>query len=418
MKHTIKLLLIFLLMQCSNNPISSSPIQEEGEWLIRKAMPTARQEIPHAVLDGKIYIPGGFTASRAATNIVEVYDPATDDWSTAPPLPVAMHHLHLAAANGTLYILGGYETSSFARSNRVLELDLPNNRWNPKKSLPTPRGAGIAVAFEDKIYVIGGAARPGASGTNEMYDPVTDDWISRAPMLTAREHLAGALVDSLIYIAGGRVSGSNMGTLEVYSPKTNEWRTLKDMPTPRGGNTAASANGRLYVFGGEFFDDGSGVFNEAEEYDPATNSWRQMAAMPSPRHGIGAATIGGDIYIIGGGSVAGFGVTNVNSIFRPPVDVTSVAEESSSQQNFVLEQNYPNPFNPNTTIRFRLKNSSQVTLRIYDLSGREVITLVDGRLNAGEHAVRWQANSIGSGVYVYELKAGGFVETKKMLLLR
>ena len=90
MKHTIKLLSMFLLMQCSNNPISSSPTQDEGEWLIRKAMPTARQEIPHAVLDGKIYIPGGFTSSGSATNIVEVYDPATDDWSTAPPLPVAI----------------------------------------------------------------------------------------------------------------------------------------------------------------------------------------------------------------------------------------------------------------------------------------------------------------------------------------
>jgi len=417
MKHTIKLLSMFLLMQCSNNPISSSPTQDKGEWLIRKAMPTARQEIPHAVLNSRIYIPGGFTSSGSATNIVEIYDPATDDWSTAPPLPVAMHHLHLAAANGTLYILGGYETSSFVPSNRVLQLDLQNNRWNPKKNMPTSRGAGIAVAFENKIYVIGGSAG-GALGTNEMYDPATDDWTPRAPMLTAREHLAGALIDSLIYIVGGRVGASNMGTLEVYSPKTNEWRTLTDMPTPRGGNAAASANGRLYVFGGEFFEDGSGVFNETEEYDPVTNDWCQMAPMPNPRHGIGAATIGGDIYIIGGGPVAGFGVTNVNSIFRPPSDVTSVAEESARLQNFALKQNYPNPFNPSTTIRFTLKSSSPVTLKIYDLSGREVATLIAGRLNAGEHAVLWQANSIASGVYAYELKAGGFVETKKMILLR
>ncbi len=417
MKHTIKLLSMFLLIQCSNNPISSSPTQDEGEWLIRKAMPTARQEIPHAVLNGKIYIPGGFINGGSATNIVEVYDPATDDWSTAPPLPVAMHHLHLAAANGTLYILGGYETSGFVPSNRVLELDLQNNRWNPKKNMPTSRGAGIAMAFENKIYVIGGSAG-GASRTNEMYDPITDDWTPRAPMLTAREHLAGALIDTLIYIVGGRVGASNMGTLEVYSPKTDEWRTLTDMPTPRGGNAAASANGRLYVFGGEFFEDGSGVFNETEGYDPVTNDWRQMAAMPNPRHGIGAATIGGDIYIIGGGPVAGFGVTNVNSIFRPPADVTSITEENTSPQNFFLEQNYPNPFNPSTTIRFTLKSSSPVTLKIYDLSGREVATLIAGRLNAGEHAVRWQANSIASGVYAYELKAGGFVETKKMILLR
>jgi len=290
--------------------------------------------------------------------------------------------------------------------------------------MATGRGAGIAEAFENKIYVIGGSARGGVSGTNEMYDPATDNWTPRAPMPSAREHLAGALIDSLIYIAGGRVGGNNMGTLEVYSPKTNEWRTLTDMPTPRGGNAAASANGRLYVFGGEFFEDGSGVFNETEEYNPVTNDWRQMAPMPSPRHGIGATTIGGDIYIIGGGPVAGFGVTNVNSIFRPPSNVTSVAEESTQLQNFALKQNYPNPFNPATTISYSIQKAGLVQLIIYDELGRLVRTLINGNQSAGEHFVIWDGKSensklVSSGVYFYTLKISkNILISKRMLLLK
>jgi hypothetical protein len=83
-----------------------------------------------------------------------------------------------------------------------------------------------------------------------------------------------------------------------------------------------------------------------------------------------------------------------------------------------LEQNYPNPFNPSTTISFSLPRTEVVSLKVYDLLGREIATLVEGREEAGEHSATWNAKSLASGVYFYQLKAGGFVETKKLLLLR
>lgn len=90
----------------------------------------------------------------------------------------------------------------------------------------------------------------------------------------------------------------------------------------------------------------------------------------------------------------------------------------SLPSDYQLEQNYPNPFNPATTIGFSLPRSSHVTLKVFDLLGAEVSTLMDQELTAGRHEVHWDANSVKSGVYFYQLRAGEFVETKRLLLMK
>jgi len=85
---------------------------------------------------------------------------------------------------------------------------------------------------------------------------------------------------------------------------------------------------------------------------------------------------------------------------------------------FTLEQNYPNPFNPNTAISFQLSAISNVTLKVYDILGNEITTLVDMRLNAGKHKVEFDASKLASGVYIYNLTAGSYTDSKKMLLLK
>lgn len=96
-------------------------------------------------------------------------------------------------------------------------------------------------------------------------------------------------------------------------------------------------------------------------------------------------------------------------------------------KSFALHQNYPNPFNPTTTIEFQIPPSSFsekgeqmgfVSLKIYELLGREVATLVSEKLSAGNHTRQWNAAGMSSGVYFYRLQAGAFVETKKLVLLR
>ena len=86
--------------------------------------------------------------------------------------------------------------------------------------------------------------------------------------------------------------------------------------------------------------------------------------------------------------------------------------------NFKLSQNYPNPFNPTTTIQYEIPNSGMVTLKVYDILGREVSTLVSQYENSGSYNVNFNAINLASGVYFYRLQAGNFIQTKKMVLLK
>jgi hypothetical protein len=118
-------------------------------------------------------------------------------------------------------------------------------------------------------------------------------------------------------------------------------------------------------------------------------------------------------YLLAG--VAGAGV------WRRPLSemITSVEHETSeSPREFLLLQNYPNPFNPNTTIKYALPKASQVRLSVYDMLGRQVSVLVNEKRDPGVHEVKFDGSGLSSGVYLYRLRAGDFVQTRKLLLLK
>ncbi len=89
-----------------------------------------------------------------------------------------------------------------------------------------------------------------------------------------------------------------------------------------------------------------------------------------------------------------------------------------SSTSYGLKQNYPNPFNPSTTISFSLAENSFITLKVYDVLGKEVITIINEMLEAGVHQVEFDGSGLNSGVYFYEIRAGNFRDTKKLILLK
>ncbi|MDP4176183.1 MAG: T9SS type A sorting domain-containing protein, partial [Bacteroidota bacterium] len=99
-------------------------------------------------------------------------------------------------------------------------------------------------------------------------------------------------------------------------------------------------------------------------------------------------------------------------------NVTDPERQNSRPMNYSLFQNYPNPFNPITIINYSLPEDQKVKLKVYDMLGKEVITLVNEFKNAGSHTAKFDASSLPSGVYIYMLQAGKFREAKKLLLLK
>jgi hypothetical protein len=121
------------------------------------------------------------------------------------------------------------------------------------------------------------------------------------------------------------------------------------------------------------------------------------------------------------GSTDLFAGIDLNGVWRRPISemVTDVDRETTDfPRQFSLSQNYPNPFNPTTTISFSIPSPTFVSLKVFDILGRRVSTIVSGQLRAGKYDMQWNAERFSSGVYFYRLEAGTLSETKKLLLLK
>jgi hypothetical protein len=95
-----------------------------------------------------------------------------------------------------------------------------------------------------------------------------------------------------------------------------------------------------------------------------------------------------------------------------------VKEKNVASRTFSLKQNYPNPFNPATTVSVDIAKESFVSLKVYNLLGQEIATLANGTLQPGSYQYRFDASRLPSGMYVYQLRAGDFVQSRKMMLTK
>ena len=95
-----------------------------------------------------------------------------------------------------------------------------------------------------------------------------------------------------------------------------------------------------------------------------------------------------------------------------------IEEENARPDKYELYNAYPNPFNPSTLIKYEIKESGHVLLRVYDVLGNEAATLVNEERNAGTHTVRFDGSSLSGGIYFYSIKAGRFSKTKKIVLIK
>jgi N-acetylneuraminic acid mutarotase len=251
-----------------------------------------------------------------------VYDTGANQWDRVADLPSGRNHIGTAALDGAVYVVGGFIGNGFTPARDVYRYDPGADEWSTVASLPEARGALAVVALDGRLYASGGSGPIESVRQHAVYDPGTNVWTPLAQMpAPGRNHLAAVALDGYVYVVGGRSDGGgnvNSAQLDRYDPDTNTWQPLASMPTARSGHAAAVLAGRIVVMGGEVnpANPPDQVFTEVEAYDPATNTWVSLDPMADPRHGIGAVTVGDLIYVPGGATRAGFGATDAADALR------------------------------------------------------------------------------------------------------
>jgi N-acetylneuraminic acid mutarotase len=322
--YSISILIFLIGFQIYSVNSEASATTTQTSWTIGASMPSARTEVAGAVLDGKIYVIGGFEEGGKATNIVEVYDPQTDTWDRTSPLPIPLEHTAASTYNGKLFVVGGYTVIDDKRTptDKLFSYDPSTNEWKELKSMSEARGALTANFVDGILYAIGGEdSSLNTLKKTEAYDPTTNTWSTKSPMPTPRHHIASIADDGKIYVIGGRQTGNfpgqNVESNEVYDVKSDTWSLLQQMPTKRSGLATAIFNDSIYVFGGEDpFNEPAQTFDNTEIYHPKNDIWTLGSSLPTARHGHVALTVFDKIYVIGGGPESGLSYSHINEILN------------------------------------------------------------------------------------------------------
>jgi hypothetical protein len=317
-----------------------------GQWGMRAPTLQPLSELALAEANGKLYLMGGYPPNRVTATTVQIYDVATDTWAYGPQLPMRNNHGMAASVNGKIYLIGGQlnaddppGTDSYV--NTVYELDPAVGQWVTKAPMPTARSSGVAVVHGGKIYVAGGRLPRGSDFA--AYDPAADTWEVLPNLPTQRNHFMGAAISGRIHYVGGR-QGNGLSPLmttahDVFDPQTRTWTTAAPMLRPRSGMNGVMARGLFHVWGGE---GPAGMFPDHDYYNPQTNTWTELSDMPMPVHGIvGSAFVDGLIWATGGGmGIGGSSGTTMNQVYRPAVALVEPGTLSFSSPEFSVFESF------------------------------------------------------------------------------
>lgn len=231
-----------------------------------------------AAIGTKIYAIGSQTEGS-----IKIYDQPTDTWTQGAAIPTRRQGVRLAAVNGKIYAIGGSLYSDGTRSSKNEVYDPANNSWSTKADMPTPRPEPAVAVMGDKIYVIGGGGNGGGGQRAvEIYDPANDSW--SIPIIQdganwpySRGGVASVL-NGRIYLAGGDTSR----TVQEYDPASNTWQPMSSLLSAQQFGCGGVVGLKFYVISG--YDESGNTVSAVEE---ATVSSSVVGALSdSPRVGV------------------------------------------------------------------------------------------------------------------------------------
>jgi len=227
-------------------------------WRARSDMPTARMSMTINAVDNKCYLIGGFTtlgSNRESLDLVEEYDPETDSWRQRSAMFVARGGAASAVIDGKIYVAGGFAFGNpYGAVVAALNIyDPAGDSWSAGAAMPSARGGMAAISSQGKLYVFGGGGvSVGTMDSNlvHRYDPLTDTWSQLAGLGTRRAGPTASEVNGRLFVIGGGAETGPQTTLEEYHADTDSWTQGPAMPTARWGAMSSEVNGTVFVLGG------------------------------------------------------------------------------------------------------------------------------------------------------------------------
>ena len=404
-------------------------------------MPTARYCLTTCVFGDNIFAIGGWkhSADGPIYDKVEVYSPQTDEWKTERPLPVTRAVLASLVLDGKVYAYGGARTTHpNMGTSAIYELSYDDIfATQPYVDKPYAKKNIDSVLFRTRFSNI----------HNHTFTPylIYNDFNSTE-------------IDSLILFDDGLHGDSlvNDGLYSAYTPPrtTEDFFTISVSTIDNQTNKYYKTPDRCrFTTAGPLVVDSIYCIKTPTYYlvkpfirNQSTNTTITNSFVSLICDDPWVQSITPDVRYLPnippGGVVSNpsfFSLQQIDSLFLDnfnfkveimidgwtywkdsiQVIITGVEDESNEiPREFLLSQNYPNPFNPTTSVQYAVSSRQFVSLKVYDILGKEIETLVNEEKPIGTYEVTWYAEILPSGVYFYQLKAGLFIQTRKMILLK
>jgi hypothetical protein len=419
-------------------------IDELGDTLWKRTYPRTWSESGQALLktsDG--FLVAGYAVTATGPSRTDVYLLKTDSqgdtlWTRTIGGPRSEQAYDIQATSDGGYIIGGQvdDVTGQVYYYLVKTNSVGDSLWSKRYGLTVQEKAyGKAVQqTADGGYIIAGWVDDYTlgSGSGYIYLVKTDptgivEWTQ--PFDWAGLDLAYAILQvSDGYVIAGHTNSMGAGELDMLLIKIDGNRNL--IWTKTYGDSSAERAYALqqtteggFIFSGMTSSMGAGFF---DFYLVKTDSngdtiWTRTFGGTHQEQAYDVKQTADGGYVLAGYSYsyhvaqADFWVVKTDGNGLVPIQHH---KDQPIIQDYMLTQNYPNPFNPTTVFSWQLPISSQVELSIYNVTGEKITTLINKKQQAGFHSISWDASGMASGVYLYRLQAGDYVETRKMIVLK
>jgi N-acetylneuraminic acid mutarotase len=279
-------------------------------WQNEPAMTNARRNAATVVVGSNLYAITGFNAAPDYTTANERFNGSS--WTTGAPIPLPHAQSRGTSVGTNIYVPGGYNSISSTGPLDTMQIyNTATDSWSSGAAMPGTRGGVATATFNGMVYIIAGYTTPFPTATNTVfiYNPGTNSYTTGAPMPGNQGNQVGVLFNGEIYVVGG---GAAPGAQFAYNPVSNAWRTIAALPTT-GGTCQSDAgfvlDNELWVVGCL----GLPINQQVWIYNPGSDSWRAGPQYNVDHEGPGGALFNGRGFAVGGGA-AGGGSTAVESV--------------------------------------------------------------------------------------------------------